>query len=102
MGSEEEGRELSESASSAVAGRTLGTEDIQNRMIARLAEMRKMDPQDIDINKPYTYYGLSSLEIVLLVTDLEDWLHRPLDATLLWDYPTIQSLANYLANEHLR
>jgi acyl carrier protein len=91
-----------EALNTTTGGRAIQPEDIQNRLIAMLAEMRQMDPQEVDVNKPYTFYGLSSLEIVLLVTDLVDWLRRPLDPTLLWDYPTIYSLANYLFHEHLR
>jgi acyl carrier protein len=86
----------------SVPAGTLSTEQLQLRLVSRLAEMRGMDAKDIDITKEYSYYGLSSLEIVLLVTDLEEWLGRPLDPTLLWDYPTIQSFSDYLATEHLK
>jgi acyl carrier protein len=100
MASNEE--ELSESASPSVAPAIPGAQELQIRLATRLAEMRKIDVQDVDITKPYSYYGLTSLELVLLASDLEEWLERPLDATLLWDYPTIESLSNHLATERLK
>jgi acyl carrier protein len=81
---------------------TFTAEQLQVRLASRLAVMRQMEAKDIDVTKEYSYYGLSSLEIVMIVTDLEEWLGRPLDPTLLWDYPTIQSFSEYLATEHLK
>lgn len=34
---------------------------------------------------------------VEFIQSLEDELHQPLDATLLWNFPTIESLAQHLA-----
>ena len=34
---------------------------------------------------------------VELIQDLENCLNKPLEATLLWNFPTIESLAQYLA-----
>jgi acyl carrier protein len=31
--------------------------------------------------------------------DLEDWVGRKIDPTLLYDYPTIETLAQHLAEE---
>jgi 8-amino-7-oxononanoate synthase len=36
---------------------------------------------------------------VTLTADIEDWLGRPVDPALVMDYPTIESLAKFLANE---
>jgi acyl carrier protein len=41
---------------------------------------------------------MGSLEGVALVGALEEWLGRPLDATITWDYPTISALARHLAD----
>lgn len=40
--------------------------------------------------------GLDSALAVELAAALGDWLGRPLDATLLWNYPSIQALAGHL------
>jgi acyl carrier protein len=31
--------------------------------------------------------------------DLEDWVERKIDPTLLYDYPTIEALSQHLAEE---
>jgi len=40
---------------------------------------------------------LDSVAAVGLAGELEDWLDVELPATILWDYPTIAALAEYLA-----
>jgi acyl carrier protein len=62
--------------------------------------MLEMDAASIDPRQPFTYYGLGSVQAVSLTGDLEDFLNRKLAPTLAWDYPTIELLANFLANEH--
>ena len=53
--------------------------------------------EQIDRREPFASYGLASIEAVYLVGKLEDWLGIALDATLLWDHPTIDALAAHLA-----
>ena len=73
--------------------------DIEAWLISHVAELAAIDPKEIDTRKPFTYYGLSSAEGVLLAGDLGEWLGRFVEATLAWDYPTIEALARYLADE---
>ena len=68
-------------------------------LVTHIAELLEIDPQEVDVRQPFTYYGLSSADGVILAGDLEDWLGRSLPATLAWDYPTIESVALYLAGE---
>jgi hypothetical protein len=42
---------------------------------------------------------LDSMVGVSLAGDLEDWLGLALSPTLLWDYPTVETLTRYLAEE---
>jgi len=74
-------------------------EVIQSWLITHLAEQVGIAPQDIDVHKSFTEYGLDSIVGVSLAGDLEDWLGLVLSPTLLWDYPTIETLAWYLAEE---
>ncbi|MEM7031805.1 MAG: beta-ketoacyl synthase N-terminal-like domain-containing protein, partial [Chloroflexota bacterium] len=46
---------------------------------------------------PFVRYGLGSVDAVQLSTQLSAWLDRSLPATLVYEYPTIASLATYLA-----
>ena len=72
---------------------------IADWMITKLAEILKIKPDQIDVNEPFATYGLTSVKAVALTGDLEDWLGRPLTATLAYDYPNISALAHYLATE---
>ena len=53
----------------------------------------------IDINKSFADYGIDSVIAVELAQDLEEWLNypHPIEATIAWNFPTIESLSNYLA-----
>lgn len=71
---------------------------IQRWLIERVADNIKAQPEDIDINQPFSYYGLDSLAATGLSGELEILLGRTLSPTLTWDYPTIELLAAYLAD----
>ncbi len=43
-------------------------------------------------------YGLTSVIAVGLSAELEDWLGIDVDATIVWDYPTVAGLAAHLAD----
>ena len=73
--------------------------EIQSFLLTRIAAMLEMDSSAIDPRQPFTYYGLGSVQAVSLTGDLEVFLNRKLAPTLAWDYPTIESLANFLAND---
>jgi acyl transferase domain-containing protein/acyl carrier protein len=65
-------------------------------LIAKVAERLGILPEEIDIDESLASYGLSSLAAVGLSGELQEWLGRSLSPTLLYDYPTIASLAQYL------
>src|SRR2546421_12667769 len=71
-------------------------EDIQAWIVAKLAEYLHMKAGDIDIHEPFATYGLASVDAVGLSGELEEWLGRELAPTLLYDYPSIESLGKYL------
>src|SRR5881227_4317688 len=68
-------------------------------LVARLAEVLGVSPQDIDIREPFTNYGLTSRDAVGLSGDLEEWLGLRLSPTLAYEYPNIEALARHLAGE---
>ena len=43
-------------------------------------------------------YGMDSILAVELVQTLEDWLGIPLEPTILWNFPTIESFTQYLVS----
>ena len=75
------------------------TEEISNWLVSKLAERLELEPLDINIQKDFSDYGLNSVEAVNFSGDLENFFGYRLPPTLLWDYPTIEALAQYLAEE---
>ena len=73
--------------------------EIQQFLIAELAQRLEVDPEAIDPRQPFERYGLDSLNALRLAVELEARIGRRLPTTALWDYPTIQGLAAYLAGE---
>ncbi len=50
----------------------------------------------VDCTTSFVQLGLESVTAATLVADLEDWLDIEIDITLIWDYPTISSLAQHI------
>lgn len=78
---------------------TLTSSEIQAWIVSYLAQLLEVDPEDINVTIPFERYGLDSAVAVGLTGDLEDWLETRLDPTLLYDYPTIESMSRHLAEE---
>ncbi|MBO3459447.1 type I polyketide synthase [Aetokthonos hydrillicola Thurmond2011] len=68
-------------------------------LLTQLSTRLNIDATTIDIREPFIRYGLPSREAVSLVGELEEWLQRHLSPTLLWEYPTIKALVEYLTNK---
>jgi len=75
----------------------LPAETIKSWLMAKLGELLKIDPANLRSDEPFVNYGLDSLAIVNLSTEMEDWLGRRLSPSLLWDYPTMELLSAHLA-----
>jgi acyl carrier protein len=74
-----------------------GVAEIEAALVEHLARMTGIAEAQIDRGKRFDHYGLDSADAVRLVGDLEDFVGRPLSATLPYKYPTISALARRLA-----
>ncbi len=83
------------SEESGVSGAS--AEEILNWLIRWVAKEVKVDPAQIDVDEPFVNFGLTSRQAVLLSGDLEDWLGVELEPSLVWDFPTINTLSAHLA-----
>ena len=79
----------------------LTEEEIQAWIVSYLAQVLEISPNEVNVTIPFDRYGLDSSVAVGLTGDLEDWMGRKLDPTLLYDYPTIESLSQHLAEEFI-
>lgn len=83
-----------------VSARSPTATEIQARLVEEAARLLEVEPQAIDVAQPLERYGLDSMMAVDLTAVLEEWLGRDLSPTLPYEYPTIQSLAQHLADQH--
>src|SRR5712692_7759457 len=80
-------------------GKSQTTDAIRAWLVAKLSELLDVTPESIDLRESFTSYGLGSLQAVIISGELGDWLGRKLSPTLAYDYPNVEVLARYLAEE---
>ncbi|MEO1560288.1 MAG: acyl-CoA dehydrogenase family protein, partial [Cyanobacteria bacterium J06632_19] len=87
------------SAPSAPPAPSHTASSIQTWLVNWLSKKLKLPENAIDVNKSFADYGIDSVIAVELAQDLEEWLNYPraIEATIAWNFPTIESLSNYLA-----
>jgi acyl carrier protein len=73
--------------------------ELQTLLVAELARRIEVEPEAIDPRQPLERYGVDSLNAIKLAVELEARIGFKLPTTLLWDYPSIEGIANYLAAE---
>ena len=66
-------------------------------MATWLAKKLEIDPQTIAPAKPFADYGLTSVLAVTLAKDLSHWLGQQVEPIAAWKYPTVATMAAYLA-----
>ncbi|MBW4611368.1 MAG: thioester reductase domain-containing protein [Hassallia sp. WJT32-NPBG1] len=84
---------------SNTANQPQSAEDIQTFLVSNLAELLKVETDEIDIQENLENYGLSSAQAMMIVSRLEDLLGFQPSPVLLWHYPNIESLSQRLAEE---
>jgi acyl carrier protein len=72
---------------------------IEDWLIGYVSRLTKLAPERIDVREPLVSYGLGSMDAVRLSGDLEIELKVKLEPTLLYDHPTIESIAAYIGGD---
>lgn len=96
---DQQDQQADQAASTARSSARVSAEEIQSWLTHEIARRRQISAHEIDIRQPFAAYGLSSAELVSLSGALEQWLERRLSPTLLYDYPTVETLAHYLVQK---
>ena len=65
-----------------------------------LAKTLQLAPERIMTDQPFADYGIDSILGVSFVSDLEEALGTELNTALLFDYPTLDSLVDYLLDQY--
>jgi acyl carrier protein len=71
--------------------------EIETWLRDRIAELSRRPAADISAERRFDHYGLDSAAALGLTGELEVWLDRPVDPSLIYECPTIKSLAGRLA-----
>ncbi|MCP9916664.1 acyl carrier protein [Cyanobium sp. ATX 6F1] len=74
-------------------------QDIDTWLIHYLADLLEVPVDTIDPTANFQELGLDSSLAISLTGDLEEWLGRRINPTLLYNYTTIESLSGGLAEE---
>jgi acyl transferase domain-containing protein/acyl carrier protein len=75
-----------------------GAAAVRAWLVERLAGQLGLEPATLDVKRALVEYGLNSAQAVGLSGELQEWLGRPLAPTLLYAYPTIETLAQHLGS----
>jgi acyl carrier protein len=73
-------------------------DEIDAMLAEQVADRTGTPADDIDRTRRFDKLGLDSADAVRLVGELEDFVGRPLSASLPYNYPTIEQLARCLAD----
>ncbi len=74
-------------------------EEIQQWLVNYVARQSQESPDAIDVTLPFHDFALDSLTAVAMTSELESWLGRKVDPTLVFDYPTIEQFSQCLEQE---
>ncbi|MEL7333628.1 MAG: beta-ketoacyl synthase N-terminal-like domain-containing protein, partial [Cyanobacteria bacterium J06560_2] len=69
---------------------------VETWLTQRIAQRVQISPTDINRQEPLASYGLNSLQVIEMSTELEAWLGRTVLPTIVYDFPTIAALATQL------
>jgi len=73
--------------------------EIKAWLVSHLAGYLNVLASEIDVNESFADYGLDSSVAAIITGDLSEWLGYELEPTLLWEYPNIKAIAQYLTEE---
>ena len=73
--------------------------EIQAFLVEKLALALRTTPEKINVNEPLAVYGLDSLEAMTVMGQLSERCGYEFDFDVLWDYPTIAAVTEYVVNE---
>jgi PfaD family protein len=76
-----------------------GAREIRELLVAAVAEQAKIAPAQIDVRATFASFGLDSPAALVVLARIERRLGRRLSQTLVWNFPTIEALAERLAED---
>ena len=74
-------------------------EELADWLTIKVASYLDVPPHKIDVETPLADCGIDSVLAMNLCADLEHEKGFAVDTTIVWDHPTIDAIATYLAAE---
>ncbi|GAA2629009.1 beta-ketoacyl synthase N-terminal-like domain-containing protein [Actinomadura fulvescens] len=71
-------------------------DQVAARLRLLVADAADRDSAEVDLDRPFTDYGLDSVHASSLAHRLSEWLGVEVPPTFVWDYPTIESAVRAL------
>ncbi len=78
------------------SSKPLTQSEVRQWLIEKVAIATDVPPDAIDVGTTFSDFGLDSRTAVSMSAELEKKLGRELPPTLIWDFPTINELTQYL------
>src|SRR5215467_14725273 len=72
---------------------------VQEWLVTHIAAMAQIQPEDVDIDRPFAEFGMDSMQLFQLSGDLQKFLGREVSEIVAWDYPTIAQLSKHLTTD---
>ena len=72
---------------------------IREWIVARVSEHAERDAEEIHTDKSLLVHGIDSMQFVLMVGEMEEWLGCQFRSNPIAVYPTIDGLSEWLATE---
>jgi phthiocerol/phenolphthiocerol synthesis type-I polyketide synthase D len=73
------------------------TSDVENWIVTYVAKLLEVAQESLDVDEALVNLGLSSRQALMLTAGLEEFLDKPVDPALVWEFPTIRQLARHLS-----
>ena len=75
------------------------TAEIESWLTSYIANLLDIPEEEVDPMANFDEYGLDSALAIGLSGDLEEWLGRKINPTIVYNYTTINSLSHNLSEE---
>jgi myxalamid-type polyketide synthase MxaE and MxaD len=83
---------------STPAARLVTADEAERWLIQRIATRTGLTPVQVHVTTSFLEFGLGSLDAVEIAAELEQWLGRRMSPTVVYNYPCIATLAEWLAH----
>ncbi|GAB6039852.1 non-ribosomal peptide synthetase [Endothiovibrio diazotrophicus] len=75
---------------------------IGERVLGSVARVKQIDSREVEMARSLAHYGVSSLDMLELHTDIGDWLGYEIPDEWIWDSKSIGELVDHITNSYDR